>query len=105
MAAHAPASPELEAGPLLAWLAVLLVGIFGVVLLASAWTTGGLPGGALSVPVGPLVTVGLYLALILPAVAVLGVGLTVASIRWKPPVPAGEWVDSSSQNSVSGAGQ
>jgi hypothetical protein len=95
----------LEAGPLVAWLAVMLVGIFGVVLLASAWTTGGLPGGILAKPVSPLLSVGLYLALLLPAVAVLGVGISVASLRWKAPVPADEWVESSNQQSISGAGQ
>jgi hypothetical protein len=101
----APAPSKLEAGPLLAWLSVLLVGIFGVVLLASAWTTGGLPGGVLAQPVAPLLSIGLYLALLVPAVAVLGVGIYVASLRWKPPVPADEWGEPSGHDSVSRAGQ
>lgn len=82
-------APRLEAGPALMWAAVLLAGVVGIVFLASAWTTAGLPqhwgrgfftGGSSSIP--------LYAAFALPALLVLGVGALAARIGWGPVLPA-----------------
>ncbi|MGI0151695.1 MAG: hypothetical protein ACREC5_07155, partial [Thermoplasmata archaeon] len=77
--------PDLEAGPALAWAAVFIAGVVGLVILAASWTSGGFPshfgrglfrGWASQFP--------LYLSIALPAALVLGVGAYVARIRWGP---------------------
>ncbi len=84
-------TPQLEIGPALLWAAIFLGGVVGIVILSSAWTTGGLPvhsgrglfrGWASSIP--------LYLGFALPALLVLGVGALAARFRWGPVQPAPE---------------
>jgi len=80
MAVRSP-SPGYAALPLLAWLSVLICGLLGLVLGASAWTTAAWPGGANLLAGGPSGSAELALAFVLPALLVLGIGFVVARGR------------------------
>jgi hypothetical protein len=75
VAAHEGGAPVYSAGPLIAWLAVMTAGLVGLVLLSSAWTSGGFPGTSALSGSGALHLWGVGLALTLPVVLVLAAGL------------------------------
>jgi hypothetical protein len=85
--------PQLRAIPVVAWLLVLLSGLVGLILLASAFTNGGLShlGPPNAAPWWNVTKV--YLAFLLPAALVLGVGIFVARLRYDRPIDAPEWTE------------
>lgn len=105
MGARASGTPRLEALPVLAWLGVMASGLVGLVLLATGWTSGTLPGAtspAASAAVGP---VALYVAFLLPPALVLAMGILVVRVRWKEPEFVEEWAAGSPSGPASGAGE
>jgi hypothetical protein len=79
------------AGPLLAWLAVFLSSLVGLLILAYVWTTGSPPWPTSSGAPAFLPELSLEVALIVPAVLVLlGTFLATRVLHLRAPPPA-EW--------------
>lgn len=76
----------LSLAPVLVIFTVLLAGLAALELVSSAWVFGNLPPQVLAAVPG-LGRVGLYLALLLPPVLVIGVGVWAARLRFRPVPP------------------
>jgi type IV secretory pathway TraG/TraD family ATPase VirD4 len=91
MASQSTGTAHLRAEPVIAWLAVMLSGLVGLLVLADTFNTGGLSNYG-SAPAW-WSSIDLYVGFAGPAALVIAVGVYVARLRPVEAGPASPWAE------------